>query len=541
MGTPLNVAINGVSVLHYLKSCKIRFQYGDYCGSVDLELAGLDLWSQTDPVQNFGELIIQVFMGDQTFQFLCEERSCSDDRLSMSIWGRTKQALLSFPYSKLVNDTDDTNNIWQIENTTPSGIISYLMTNFASEEIIVNWNVDDFVIYKDTLSVSNQSIIEVIDNLANIIGAVLLPKSDGSIDVNYYETSTAEAVIATYDDIEDIVSSSEQITSPSGYNAVTVYGYSSDKQGKNEKSLSIDGVYDSTGEKASTVYVGQTVYVKVYYYCSDGSEIYSYAADSSGDEINSVSVGGGVETITEKVILIFGEGKTKQINTDGDSAVRGDTSIPVTVQTVTYDAYYERFAVSGLSEGDNYFMVFFDAEKNANTTINAQEPEPPDGGGGGDKCSSVKVEQISATEFKVYGSSQNNVDLSGGATYQVKETGTEPKNDQLVFSTDQYANTSYPIYSVTWNDYPGSLSWKMDTTKVRISYNPPEVVNIQYQTRYVIYEFSGATGTVSAVITPPGCTPTAITLDPTMSTGNNISVYNNGELITAKTDKLNFL
>jgi len=223
--TDINITINDQSVLDDLISCNIQQNAGDYCNSVTLDLKSLNFWGECDPSTNFGELKIKVIIGDTTQEFLCEEResNLTKDAISFAVWGRSKQALLSMPYSQSIIDTDTTTNSWQTGDVLVEDLITEILTNYCPYTVTVNWNVENFAIYQDSFSASNQSPIEIISTLADVIGAEFQANLDGSLSINEYSVEEGDSVVSI-NDLDHIINFKESINYPTGYNAVTIYG-----------------------------------------------------------------------------------------------------------------------------------------------------------------------------------------------------------------------------------------------------------------------------------------------------------------------------
>lgn len=359
MTTPLNIKISDQTVLDDIDSCRIESNDTDFCKSATLEFKSNRFWVLCDPnyrqriatrtpggpsyeIPFFGKLRIDIIIGATTYQFLIEERDSNVQKTGVvfSVWGRSKQALLDKPYSKNILDTDTSGHPWQTGNNKVSTIISYILTNYCPYSVTVTWNVEDYIVYKDALSINNQSPKEIISALAEAIGAELVPHDDGSLSIESYSVAE-EASVATYNDMDDIVQLSESIEHASGYNAVTVYGYG----------RRLDA-YISTEVIVGT-YVGREFDVKVYFYHPDGLQPLCSLPNGSSDLDPTVQT----EDITEYVILIWGKGNTNKPNTDGETEVTGDEDIPFDHQSVTYTVQYMKYTLRADYYGD--FVAFF--------------------------------------------------------------------------------------------------------------------------------------------------------------------------------------
>jgi len=364
MTTPINVIIDDKTVLDDLVSVEISQTEGTYCNSVTLSLKSKTFWSLCDPTTNFGQLRIKVAIGSDTYQFLIEERDTAsiEPGVDFTVWGRSEQALLAKPYSKTVNDTDDTSHPWQSGSSSASAIVSHVVSNYCDYEVQVNWNVIDFIVYEDSFSVSNQAPIEIISSLASVVGAELVANIDGSLSVEAYSVEEG-ASVEDYNDLDEIVSLDESIGYPPGYNAVTVYGYSNeggneDGNGGVSQSISAERLDDGT------IYPGRSHMVRVFYYHSKGLHPISYFSDGA-----CAAIGDGEVVITESVDLIWGKGHTSKVPNTGDSSIEGSESVPLATRTVSYAVDYIDYSVTVGNLG-NFTIMFYFSDKSSYVNYN---------------------------------------------------------------------------------------------------------------------------------------------------------------------------
>ena len=366
MSTPVNIIIDNKTVLDNIVSCEIQQREGQFCRTVSLQFSSQSFWALCDPAINFGELRIKVVIGNTTYEFLAEERDSdvSTSGVAFSVWGRSEQALLARPYSENINDTDDTSHPWQTGNTTASAIISHIVTNYCPYSVTINWNVDDFAVYEDTFSVSNQAPIDIISALANVVGAELKANADGSLSIEEYSVEEGTS-LTSYTDLDDITQLNESIDYPSGYNAVTVYGYDSGAgagDGGGGAGASPNAHISVVDENVdSTTCQDEEHLVKVFYYHPTLAPLCSFPDGSYGARDS------GTESITETVTLIWGRGNTRYPNLQGSTIVTGSTSIPITTTSVTYTARYKRFYLKASSVGSHTAMFYFSDQSDYST------------------------------------------------------------------------------------------------------------------------------------------------------------------------------
>ena len=444
MSTPINIIIDNKTVLDDVDSCEIKRSEEQYCNSVSLSMKSKSFWALCDPVINFGELRVKVVIGATTYEFLIEERDTAPTKagVAFTVWGRSKQALLSKPYSKTINDTDRTYHPWQEGETTAFGIVTHIVGRYCPYSVTVNWNVSNFTVFQNCFSVSNQAPIDVISALANVVGAELVAESDGSLSIETYSVDEGIAV-EDYNDLDDIVQLSESIDYPSGYNAVTVYGYSS-QDTSGQAYISVERV--GSGD----IYPGREHTVRVYYYHSK-----LYPLLCSFPEGVYQDKGGGVESITENVQLIFGVGHTSKPNySDGSTIVAGNEFIPIKTVSKTYNVNYRDFTLKADETGE-YTAMFYFSDKSA-SAIYSFTVVPSDGEGpfitSKDKCDSIVIEKASpdtitpgtVVYINVYGSEKPYNAYSSAGTPDFVIQSSDKKNEEVVFSNGE-ATLSYPI------------------------------------------------------------------------------------------------
>jgi len=331
MTTPVNILLDNQTVLDDIDSCSITHTEGATSVSVQVSFKSQKFWKQGDPSTKFGELRLLVAIGSNTYSFLVEERktSVSSSGAGFSVWGRSAQALLSAPYSEKIYDTEDTEHPWQIANASASAIVAYVITHFCPYSVTVTWSAHDFMVYKDTFSISGQSPLQALAALAGVIGAELQANVDGSLSIVPYSV-VEEVAVRSYNDIDEIVELNEQISYPSGFDAVTVYGYDEsandmaawiqvvaatedrgvEKRGETYfESYNFSGVtYQRSGVIRTTavdlseepIYPGREHLVDAYFYDSENQLPISYFRD--GDCTPKVV---GTEQITEEVVLTW--------------------------------------------------------------------------------------------------------------------------------------------------------------------------------------------------------------------------------------------
>jgi len=489
---PVNVIIDNKTVIDDLVSCEIQQREGDFCNSASIELKSQQFWELCDPTTDFGELRLKIVIGNTTYEFLCEEResNVSPAGIGFKVWGRSKQALLATPYSQTITDTGDTSHPWQTGDTTAQAIISHVVSNYCSS-VTVNWNVDDFPVYQDTFSVSNQSSLDIISSLATAIGAELKAHTDGSLSVETYSIEEGTSLVS-YTDLDKIVELNENIEYPSGYNAVTVYGY--DEAAKKDSYLNAtdDNDEDTTCENAEH-------YVKVYYYHTDLEPLCYFPDGTYGER------GSGSESITETVELVWGQGNTTYPNTEGETEVTGDASIQYTTVEVTYSVYYKNFYLRASSE-NNYSAFFYFSDQTTYTiyrfTVESCLLDPSEIVLAWEDSSTkvpgdtvyAKVYNVGLTITEAYNSAGTSVTVHTASQQEYIEDEdititngeaqlTYPLDSGLTITYCQQGITGDPIVNVNFRDL--SVNEFKDNSEFYIVY-----AKVSYYTRYIKYQMT---------------------------------------------------
>ena len=439
MPTPINILKNGQSILKWFESATISMTESGYCYSLDLILNSLELWDQFDPDLNNDDLAIKVLIGGQTYEFLCEERSVSSniEGETFSVWGRTKQAYLDKPFSRTIKDTDETDHPWQTQDVLVQEIISYILSNYCDYSVTVDWNVENFLVYKDSFSVSERTPIEVISGLADVIGAKLIAHPDGTLSIETYSV-TEETAVKTYNDFDHITALSEETKYSLGYNAVTIVG-----RGASTNSAQLQ--YEVQGE--GNWVAGEERIVRVYYFHPSLLPIHTTLGNVSCRALSS-----GTETITEDVLLTFGSGSYSKFDLEGESNVSGTITTPLELRSVSYQVKYKDFGViENLVEEEEGYILFYFEDKSASSLLTLSSSSTS---GSDDLCSALSIEteilEDDDTKFKlkIYGNPSYVTEIKDifGDTIPVPGiTGTEKVTEILVFS-DGESSLSKPFY-----------------------------------------------------------------------------------------------
>ena len=506
--TDINILVDNETVIDDISSCKIGMSDSSYCLTVDMQFTNQRMWEICDPLSKFGTLRIKVVIGSTTYQFLLEDRNTtsSTNGAIFSIWGRSTQALLAAPFAETIKDTDSTAYIWQTSNVRASEIIEYVLDNFMnSRSVTVSWNVEDFMVYENSFSVSGQTPIDVIGSLADVVGAQLIANVDGSLSINSYSVTEGNSV-ASYNDLDEIFSLNESIIFPSGYNAVTVHGFGDTAVGD----LADTNSYLSIQDLSSTdFYNGVETVVKCYYYhpslvpqCYFPKGSYRYLTT-------------GAEEITEDVTFRYGTGSTSKPNTSGKSEVTYGSAI-VEVREVEYATNYVTYAIKPNSTDESVLAFYFsDRSGEVDTNITPTSSRIGTTGSGLDSlvidwdlCGSIVFERADSTDlspgdtinFNLYhgiGLLTPTVSSDLSPTTSSRTGLTLAKSEDVTF-TNGVASVSYPITltaSVTFieQDISFPVQWREGSNKLYClglfdnSDYPTVRANVSYKTAYKVF------------------------------------------------------
>ena len=487
---PINIIINSESVLNDVSSCDISASQDSFCHTVNLTFGSQRYWEICDPNVSVGLLKIQVLIGETTYSFLCEERNSSvtDKQVGFTVWGRSKQALLGAPYSVIINDTEKTNHPWQSGlGTNSQNVISYLLAKYSSYEVIVNYNILQFGILKNTLSIDNKTILEVISFIAGVVGGVLQPEADGSLSINNYSVQE-DAAVASYNALNDIITLNETTEFSAKFNAVTVNGKADDLSSED------GGQYISVerlGEETTTLPGGKQR-VRVYYYHSEGLRPVTYGEYKSYSCVNR-----GSETKTEMITFIWGKGNTSLPHREVQTFVIGDVDKPYEVVEKTYTVYFIEYEIVSPNTEGEFTTLFTFEDASVSSTLVTTVEERTDEETSDPLCSSVVLEKGLSIGNKIsiliYGyPTVRRVKNSAGSCVSYSGENTETKKEAVIFR-DGHASTSYPIFWLTKTDPVIGVSYRKGSNKLikpswinnLDKYSVP--ITVTYQTSYVKY------------------------------------------------------
>ena len=272
-----NIIIDGLNVTDEVVSWNIEMNEDSYVNSFSAVFAGKEFLSNCNPTINIGEKRIKITIDNEIFWFLLEKRSISRDpeNSSFSIWGRSFIATLDMPYiapifdKQVVQDPntgtwycpDDNQyvpHIWQTSEVMVSDIIEYLIGNNFN----LVFNIDDFVVRKDSFSAEGDTPIQIISKLLDLIGAHIRTDKNDNVIIRYWSFDSLDNSVAEFTDMENILMLDEDVTFPDGGNKILVKGYADPTE---EESSSLKIELDDVLNNGETRFLfSEEIYVRIY-------------------------------------------------------------------------------------------------------------------------------------------------------------------------------------------------------------------------------------------------------------------------------------
>lgn len=336
-----------------------------------MEISDLSLWSLLEP-DGSETLRIRIKIGTDNYYFLLEKRefSASYGKRTIKIWGRSKTAILSEPYSTKLSD-----------EYAPSGMASDVIANYANG-FTIEYNAFDYYIPENTLEVSGKTKIQVIDEIAKAGGGIVRCGKQGELIIRYkrpYDPDSIESETTDYDFdyYDNILSLNENEIQESGYNAVLVETDTSNKQGSN-----VSGTIILDPDKSpSNPVPGDPIYIRVYL-----TAIPDYTESGYPDSFyefrttdGSLSYQGTItEEVTEDVEIVSSKGNTQypilnivsyewkglnpgtlEVDPERENTLKlipsGDRTEGIV--SITYNTVYDLWYAEGLTEDSILFVA----------------------------------------------------------------------------------------------------------------------------------------------------------------------------------------
>jgi len=299
-----DIFLDGQSIKDSVENISITLSENYFTNSFDAEISDLSLWSLLEP-DGSETLRIHIKIGIDDYYFLLEKRefSASFGKRVIKIWGRSKTAILSEPYSTKLTD-----------QYLSSGVASDVIANLASG-FTLEYNIFDYFIPENTFEIAGKTKIQVIDAIAKAGGGIVRCGKQGELIIRYkypYNPDEIESETTDYDFdyYDNIISLSESEIQESGYNAVLVETDTSTKQ---ESNVSGTIVLDPDKTPPSPT-LGDAIYFRVYL-----TAIPDYNESGYPDSFyefrttdGSLTYQGTItEEITEEVEIVSSKGTTQ--------------------------------------------------------------------------------------------------------------------------------------------------------------------------------------------------------------------------------------
>jgi len=209
------MTLDGYDCTQKVASCTITYSLDSFCAEVDIDWVGYDEWRDgtslydsvdcSDISRNFEIERFAVYTrikGATSWKlqgkFFLEKRdyTVTYDKVSLSSWGRNRPARLSLPYAKPITKE------WTTD-TTAKAIAQELCD---AKSVTLSWEVADFKVLGSNLDVETTEPVDIVSQLAAVVGGVLTCTKSGTLRVIYrYSDSTEGAGTEYVPDAPEIV------------------------------------------------------------------------------------------------------------------------------------------------------------------------------------------------------------------------------------------------------------------------------------------------------------------------------------------------
>jgi len=235
----IHIYIDEVLVDDYVESWTISIDSKSYVNSASVVFVDKHFFSICSPAVKIGDRRIRITIDGIDYQFMIEKREPirTPKDNSYSIWGRSYIATLDLPYNIPITDKEvvydsDTDtyyspddasyvpHVWQLADTTVREIMESVIG-----DLVLDFQINDFIVKHGTFTVSYQSSINIINTLAKIVGASVRTDLNDKVIIRYADFNVSGDSVATFTDLEDIFMLNESLSYPKGYNKVLIKGY----------------------------------------------------------------------------------------------------------------------------------------------------------------------------------------------------------------------------------------------------------------------------------------------------------------------------
>jgi len=331
--TSCSLSVDGKPVRHRILSANVDYSQDGVHNAITITSSDFDLYPLCDPGILYGEQRIELQIGTRVLYFLIEERS-GDDR-QFSVWGRSLSAREDTPHAA---ETGYTQDIAEKASDAAEGLLT---------TSVLDWEAPDWVLPEDFEF--HGAPIEGVRQIAGAIGAVARSQDDGSITVRRrYPTRPVDLATASpdvsYSSETDVLEVGYRRIPGTGYNAVTVNGYSPEVF---LPDLEVEETSPTQGEDVHVraYWAGQIPVTPPTTYVTAGSV--TKLSDGTGEQTERVVFSGGVGELSyppesvSSVSWIGANGGTvsweKHVKTIAISATQPRLA------SVTYTARFSRY------------------------------------------------------------------------------------------------------------------------------------------------------------------------------------------------------
>lgn len=176
--TGVQVYFNGVDISGKLTRAKVNYSISKYVGELNLTFTDWEMYSDLNPLDHWATMVFRVYADGQFVgDFFMEKRTSKANfkSTSLSVWGRSKPALLSTPFCIPVDTA------WN-EATTALSIVTEVMEGY---DVTLDWRIMDYDILGGKVTSDNRTPVEIVSDLASPIAGMLYTNFAGDLIVDY--------------------------------------------------------------------------------------------------------------------------------------------------------------------------------------------------------------------------------------------------------------------------------------------------------------------------------------------------------------------
>lgn len=215
VGVDYDILLDGVSIRGQIIQADIYYSEDGIHNTFEIQSIDRELFFKADPEVNPGTMRIEVSIGGRSMLFLLEDRE--GDEVNFRLWGRSISARDDSPYSETIDVILD------------DPILASVLADSMLTQNALDWQTEDFIVPK-TFEFQGDPV-EGVKKLADVVGAVVRSKDDGTILVRKrWPVRPIDMPVATpdveYDRVANIIRIQYSNERGRGYDTVEVYGES---------------------------------------------------------------------------------------------------------------------------------------------------------------------------------------------------------------------------------------------------------------------------------------------------------------------------